>query len=205
MFRRRLVIIKIVAAVWSYGVILAALPLAGWGRYTNEKLHRCSIDTFSRKQVDIVYNYSLLAFGYGVPIACTITCFMFIKIEFQKMSRNGSRNQGRNSSLVQDTLRRERSLTLMFALMTFSFVVAWTPYAVCLFYQQQTGNQIEARLIDASAYFGKSSTVFNPIVYSMVQKNFNTTLKAIFGKCCCIWDSNKNNNEKDKRSDSVFV
>ena len=175
----------VITFVWAYGVILAIFPLFGWGHYTKEGLQRCSIDTYNSKTDNVAYNYTLLGFGYVLPVMCAITCFALIRLEFKKMSRSGTRYQGRNSLLVRDTLKRERSAMLMFGLMVFSFVLAWTPYAICLFYQQHTGNRVSSLLIDISSYFGKSSTIFNPIIYSIIQKNFNTTMKTIFCRSFC--------------------
>ena len=167
--------------VWAYGVVLAVLPFVGLGRYVPESKTRCSIDTYDNtKLTNLVYNYLLFMFGYVFPIACTIVCFALIKAEFKKMSVSSLHAQGRNSSLVRDTLTRERSLTLMFALQVLAFILAWTPYAICLLYQQYTGHRVSKLLIDVSSYSGKASTVLNPVIYCIAYRTFNRTIKSLF-------------------------
>ena len=158
-------------------MMFGSFPWFGWGRYTFESKsnHRCSIHINSTDATVTSYNISLLVFCYVIPILISTVSFVFIKCELKTLSMRAIKNNGRNSTMSQYSLHQERVFTLVFVVMVTAFMVAWTPYAICVFYRQIVG-PISQTTLDVSAYLGKSSTLYNPIIYTLIYKRFKEGL-----------------------------
>ena len=61
-----------------------------------------------------------------------------------------------------------------------TFLMAWTPYSVCVFVVTVNGH-VPAGLLSFASVFAKSSTLYNPIIYSIFMKDFRDRCKRFFG------------------------
>jgi len=187
MFQKKRYATMFVGLCWSYGALWATLPWFGWGRYAYESktAHRCSIDILSQNKTYISYNYALLFFCYVIPIFVMLISFVFIKREMGKMLHKIKNSTGKNSKSTNATVKQERTFTLVVAVMLMSFLLAWTPYAVCVFLVS-TNIDVSPVMLNVSAYLGKSSCVHNPIIYVFLYKHFRKQLLKVFLCCFCI-------------------
>ncbi|XP_066925346.1 rhodopsin-like [Clytia hemisphaerica] len=178
--KRKSIMACFVSIAWIYGTVLGVCPLLGWGNYTHEgvSMKRCSIDINMNTWSVTTYNYSLLLLGYLIPIAASVACYVVIKKEYGKLSEKAVRYQGKSSLMTQHTMDIQRSFTLMFLVMLLAFLISWTPYALCIIYRLCHGT-VSPFVLDISAYFGKSSIIFNPIIYTLIYKNFNKALRRV--------------------------
>ncbi|XP_066932895.1 opsin-1, short-wave-sensitive 1-like [Clytia hemisphaerica] len=176
--------ILFIVASWVYGSMWALFPWFGWGRYAYESLtnHRCSIDLVSRSPNIVSYNYTLLVFCYIVPIIIMMTSFCIIKREIAGMLQKVKDSTGKNSKSATATVKQERTFTVVVAVMLTSFLLAWTPYALCVFLVSLR-IEISPDFLDVSAYLGKSSIIHNPIIYVFLYKQFRTGLLRLFLAC----------------------
>lgn len=85
----------------------------------------------------------------------------------------------------ESTQKAEREVTRMCILMVFGFLVAWTPYAsfaAWIFFNK--GAAFSALSMAIPAFFSKSSALFNPIIYVLMNKQVSLLLLyliSIFG------------------------
>lgn len=69
----------------------------------------------------------------------------------------------------------------MCVLMVIGFLVAWTPYATVaawIFFNK--GAAFTAQFMAIPAFFSKSSALFNPIIYVLLNKQVSLELYPIF-------------------------
>lgn len=73
------------------------------------------------------------------------------------------------------TQKAEKEVTRMCFLMVMGFLVAWTPYAsfaAWIFFNK--GAAFSATAMAIPAFFSKSSALFNPIIYVLMNKQVST-------------------------------
>lgn len=172
-----------VIAIWFYGYMWASLfPTLRWGAYAYEsKLdHRCSIDLVSSDVVRQSYVYALLVFCYLFPIAGTVICFVIVKMEFTKMMLRATSITGsKKSAAARASARQHRAFTFIVAVMLTVFTATWTPYAVTILYRR-SGGRLPQVTIDICAYIGKTSALWNPIIYFFMYRKFQRALVRVF-------------------------
>ena len=61
-----------------------------------------------------------------------------------------------------------------------TFLLAWTPYALCVFVLSANG-YVHSNLYCAAAIFAKMSSLYNPIIYICFTNGFRAHCKAVFG------------------------
>lgn len=69
----------------------------------------------------------------------------------------------------------------MCVLMVIGFLVAWTPYATVaawIFFNK--GAAFTAQFMAIPAFFSKSSALFNPVIYVLLNKQVSLELQPIF-------------------------
>lgn len=69
------------------------------------------------------------------------------------------------------TQKAEKEVTRMVIVMIFGFLVCWLPYAsFALWVVNNRGQPFDLRLATIPACFSKSSAVYNPIIYVVLNK-----------------------------------
>nr|AUO16426.1 opsin 7 [Clytia hemisphaerica] len=171
------VIVAFLVPTWLYGFVWGSLfNMIGWGAiiYESKETHRCSIDFISTDPIRKSYVYCLLVFCYIIPIITTISFFLIIKRELHKMRQFIADNLGEDSKISKDTVKEEKRFSILVAVMLVCFLISWTPYAISVFYWKIKGNIKDTVFFDMCAYFGKTSSLWNPIIYFFVYKKFRT-------------------------------
>ncbi|XP_074506949.1 green-sensitive opsin-like [Sebastes fasciatus] len=82
----------------------------------------------------------------------------------------------------ESTQKAEREVTRMCILMVLGFLVAWTPYAsfaAWIFFNK--GAAFSATAMAIPAFFSKSSALFNPVIYVLMNKQFRNCMLSTVG------------------------
>uniref|UniRef100_A0A8C3CW19 G-protein coupled receptors family 1 profile domain-containing protein n=1 Tax=Cairina moschata TaxID=8855 RepID=A0A8C3CW19_CAIMO len=80
------------------------------------------------------------------------------------------------------TQKAEREVTKMVVVMVLGFLLCWAPYtAFALWVVTHRGRSFEVGLASVPSVFSKSSTVYNPVIYVLMNKQFRSCmLKLVF-------------------------
>lgn len=74
----------------------------------------------------------------------------------------------------------------MVILMVLGFMLAWTPYAVVAFWIfTNKGADFTATLMSVPAFFSKSSSLYNPIIYVLMNKQVRCPTPCRVS--LCLW------------------
>ena len=105
-----------------------------------------------------------------------------LSIVVGKSSETCSRKKSRNNSSIY--FKREIKLVKMICLIILMFTISWTPYALVTF-AAQFGSNIEAYINPYTtalpAFFAKTSSVYNPLVYTLSNKDFRRFFVKMIG------------------------
>ncbi|XP_061583248.1 green-sensitive opsin [Cololabis saira] len=169
---------------WLMASTCAVPPLFGWSRYIPEGI-----------QVSCGPDYYTLAPGYNnesfvmYMFAChfTLPVFtIFFTYGSLVMTVKAAAAQQQDSASTQ---KAEKEVTRMCFLMVCGFLVAWVPYAsfaAWIFFNR--GAAFSASAMAVPAFFSKSSALFNPIIYILLNKQFRTCILATIGMGSMVED-----------------
>uniref|UniRef100_A0ACB8ECM9 Uncharacterized protein n=1 Tax=Sphaerodactylus townsendi TaxID=933632 RepID=A0ACB8ECM9_9SAUR len=77
----------------------------------------------------------------------------------------------------ETTQRAERQVTQMVIAMVMAFLICWLPYATFAMVVATTKDlSIQPALASLPSYFSKTATVYNPIIYVFMNKQFRSCL-----------------------------
>ncbi|KAM4643656.1 blue-sensitive opsin-like [Amazona ochrocephala] len=165
------------ALTWGCGLAAAAPPLLGWSRYIPEGLQcSCGPDwyTTNNRWHNESYVLFLFLFCFGVPLSIIVFCYGRLLLTLRKVAR-----QQEHSASTQ---KAEREVTRMVVVMVLGFLTCWAPYAAfALWAVTHRGRPLEPALASVPSVFSKASTVYNPIIYVLMNKQFRSCmLKLLF-------------------------
>ncbi|XP_058486610.1 blue-sensitive opsin-like [Solea solea] len=165
------------AFTWVIAFIASAPPLFGWSRYIPEGLQcSCGPDwyTTNNKYNNESYVMFLFCFCFAVPLTTIIFCYSQLLITLKMAAKA----QAESAS----TQKAEREVTKMVVIMVMGFLVCWLPYAsFALWVVNNRGQPFDLRLATIPAVFSKSSAVYNPIIYIVLNKQFRSCMLKMLG------------------------
>ena len=197
----------VIVPSWFYGLIWALLPLFGWSTYRPfyEGSHLCGPDLEYDKTPEIFgvpvgvpvvtqnphmvaasvsnegyaasYLMSLVVFCFVLPLFIIIGCSYSIYRSFKGMRREGV-TLGLTPAIILQRRKQERKQCIMGGVMIGSFLISWSPFCICVFVLG-LGKTVPTHLILVSAMLGKSSSLFNPIIYYLLVHPFRTACNDI--------------------------
>ncbi|KAF1403224.1 Blue-sensitive opsin, partial [Spheniscus magellanicus] len=165
------------ASTWIFGLIASVPPLFGWSRYIPEGLQcSCGPDwyTSNNKWNNESYVIFLFCFCFGVPLAIIVFSYGRLLLTLRAVAK-----QQEQSATTQ---KAEREVTKMVVVMVLGFLVCWAPYsAFALWVVTHRGQPFEVALASVPSVFSKASTVYNPVIYVFMNKQFRSCmLKLVF-------------------------
>ncbi|XP_065056082.1 blue-sensitive opsin-like [Rhopilema esculentum] len=179
-----------ISSCWTYGFVWAAFPLIGWSGYELESdALRCSIDWASKKTKDHLYIIFLFIFCFIIPVSVMCYSFYRVKQELREMQSRASNLFGRESKAAKDNVRAEKRHTRLAIVMCMVFIITWMPYTLLSFWASFFTHvaELPVTLATVSAIIAKSSTMFNPVIYTIMHKRFRQSILATpFGKVLCL-------------------
>ncbi|XP_029469390.1 pinopsin-like [Rhinatrema bivittatum] len=164
------------AFTWAWSLIWTTPPLFGWCSYVPEGLRTSCGPNW----------YTGGANNSSYIIALFITCFIMPLglIIFSYASLLGTlRAAAAQQKESETTQRAEKEVTRMVIAMVVAFLICWLPYAT--FAIVVTLNKdivIQPSLASMPSYFSKTATVYNPVIYVFMNKQFRNCLLTMV--CC---------------------
>ncbi|XP_038583372.1 opsin 8, group member a [Micropterus salmoides] len=168
-FQRRTIRIAI-SGIWLYASLWALFPLLGWGSYGPEPFGlACSIDWTGYGES---LNHS--TFIMTMSVLCTfIPCLVILFTYFGIAWKLHRAYQSIQSNGFQYG-KIEKKITLVAVMISSGFFIAWTPYVAAsfwsMFHSQEQGHMAPFVTL-LPCLFAKSSTVYNPLIYFIFQRN----------------------------------
>uniref|UniRef100_A0A8B9ZKF0 Rhodopsin n=1 Tax=Anas platyrhynchos TaxID=8839 RepID=A0A8B9ZKF0_ANAPL len=151
-----------IAFTWIMAFSCAAPPLFGWSSPQVEPLLLSqggapAVPTTTPTTPDY-HNESYVLYMFIIHFIIPVVVIFF--------SYGGGDQQ--ESATTQ---KAEKEVTRMVILMVLGFMLAWTPYAVVAFWIfTNKGADFTATLMSVPAFFSKSSSLYNPIIYVLMNK-----------------------------------
>ncbi|XP_075893434.1 green-sensitive opsin-1 [Nelusetta ayraudi] len=165
------------AFTWIMASSCAFPPLFGWSRFIPEGIQvSCGPDYYT--QAPGYNNESYVMYLFSCHF-CVPVCTIFFTYGSLVLTVKAAAAQQQES---ESTQKAEREVTRMCILMVFGFLLAWTPYAsfaAWIFFNK--GAAFSATAMAIPAFFSKSSALFNPVIYILMNKQFRNCMLSTIG------------------------
>nr|AAB95487.1 blue opsin [Cebus olivaceus] len=171
--------LMVVLTTWTIGIGVSIPPFFGWSRFIAEGLQcSCGPDwyTVGTKYRSEYYTWFLFIFCFIVPLS--LICFSYAQL-LRALKAVAAHQQ--ESATTQ---KAEREVSRMVVVMVGSFCVCYVPYAALAMYMVNNRNHgLDLRLVTIPSFFSKSSCIYNPIIYSFMNKQFRACImEMVCGK-----------------------
>ncbi|NXH11643.1 OPSO protein, partial [Bucco capensis] len=153
-----------IAFVWTFSFIWTIPPTLGWSSYTTSKIGTtCEPNWYSGASSDRTYIITLLTTCFIVPLLVILVSYGKLMRKLRKVSDA----QGR----LGRARKPERQVTRMVVVMIVAFLICWMPYAsFSILVTAHPSIELDPRLAAIPAFFSKTATVYNPIIYVFMNK-----------------------------------
>nr|ARO86015.1 RH2 opsin [Eremias arguta] len=167
-----------IAFTWVMSLSCACPPLFGWSRYIPEGMQcSCGPDYYTLNPE--YHNESYVVYMFLIHFTIPVVIIFFSYGRLICKVREAAAQQQESAS----TQKAEKEVTRMVILMVLGFMLAWTPYAVVAFWIfTNKGADFSATLMSVPALFSKSSSLYNPIIYVLMNKQFRNCMVTTI--CC---------------------
>uniref|UniRef100_A0A8C4JDJ3 G-protein coupled receptors family 1 profile domain-containing protein n=1 Tax=Dromaius novaehollandiae TaxID=8790 RepID=A0A8C4JDJ3_DRONO len=154
-----------IAFVWSFSLAWTVPPTVGWSSYTTSKIGTtCEPNWYSRAYTDHTYIITFFTTCFIVPLLVILVSYGKLMQKLRKVRRTAR--------------KPERQVTRMVVVMVVAFLVCWAPYAAfSVLVAACPSVELDPRLAAVPAFFSKTATVYNPIIYVFMNKQVLHTLK----------------------------
>ncbi|XP_056429048.1 short-wave-sensitive opsin 1 [Hyla sarda] len=160
--------LAVVLCTWLIGIAVSVPPFLGWSRYIPEGLQcSCGPDwyTVGTKYRSEYYTWFIFIFCFVIPL--TLICFSYAQL------LGALRAVAAQQQESVSTQKAEKEVSRMVIVMIGSFCLCYVPYAAMAMYMVTNRNhEMDLRLVTLPAFFSKSACVYNPIIYSFMNKQF---------------------------------
>uniref|UniRef100_A0AAY4CV96 G-protein coupled receptors family 1 profile domain-containing protein n=1 Tax=Denticeps clupeoides TaxID=299321 RepID=A0AAY4CV96_9TELE len=175
----------LVACVWAYALLFAALPLLHLGAFGPEPYGTaCCIDwaRSGREAAARCYTLLLLFCCYVVPSGLIAASYALILLTVRDSRR--ALRQHWPSHTHTHTGDAQSVIVKLSVAVCIGFLVAWSPYAaVSMWAAFGRMDEIPPLAFAVPAVFAKTSPLYNPLVSLLLKPNFRQDL-AVLGRRC---------------------
>ncbi|XP_053561420.1 pinopsin-like [Bombina bombina] len=155
-----------VGSTWVYSLLWTCPPLLGWSRYGLEGARTsCSVRWTSESRESVSYIICLFIFCLVIPVLVMVYCYArLLKIIRGVVGK------------IRKTAVRKREYHVLFMVITtvICYLICWMPYGVvalmATFGRPGTVTPVASVI---PSILAKSSTVFNPLIYILMNKQVN--------------------------------
>ncbi|NXY19060.1 OPSO protein, partial [Atrichornis clamosus] len=153
-----------IAFAWTYSFIWTIPPTMGWSSYTTSKIGTtCEPNWYSGAYADHTYIIAFFTTCFVVPLLVILVSYGKLVQKLKKVSDV----QGQ----LGTTRRPERQVTRMVVFMIIAFLICWMPYATfSILVTTYPSIELDPFLAAIPAFFSKTATVYNPIIYAFMNK-----------------------------------
>ncbi|KAM6118566.1 pinopsin [Phoenicopterus ruber ruber] len=164
------------AFTWSWSLLWTTPPLLGWSSYVPEGLRTsCGPNWYTGGSSNNTYILALFVTCFVMPLSLILFSYANLL-----MTLRAAAAQQRESDTTQQA---EREVTRMVIAMVMAFLVCWLPYTTfALVVATNKDIAIQPALASLPSYFSKTATVYNPIIYVFMNKQFQSCLLKTV--CC---------------------
>ncbi|XP_067389551.1 opsin-VA-like [Emydura macquarii macquarii] len=161
--------------VWIFSFIWTIPPTMGWSSYTTSKIGTtCEPNWYSGGYNDHTYIITFFTTCFILPLLVILVSYGKLMRKLRKVSDT----QGR----LGTTRKPEKQVTRMVIIMILAFLICWSPYAAfSILVTACPSIELDPRLAAIPAFFSKTATVYNPIIYVFMNKQFRRCLVQLFG------------------------
>ncbi|CAH2313114.1 parapinopsin [Pelobates cultripes] len=156
-----------IALSWTWSLIWNTPPLFGWGSYQLEGVETsCAPDWYNPDPVNMSYIICFFCFCFAVPFITIVVSYGYLMWTLRQVAKLGVAEGGTTS-------KAEAQVSKMVLVMIMAFLVCWLPYAAfAMTVVINPGVYIDPIIATIPMYLTKTSTVYNPIIYIFMNKQF---------------------------------
>uniref|UniRef100_A0A3Q0S1U0 Parapinopsin a n=1 Tax=Amphilophus citrinellus TaxID=61819 RepID=A0A3Q0S1U0_AMPCI len=165
---------------WVWSFVWSTPPLFGWGTFELEGVQTsCAPNWYSRDIGDMSYMIMFFVLCFAVP-------FSIIMVSYSRLLWTLRQVTKLQVSETGSTNRVEVQVARMIVVMVLAFLVTWLPYAsMAVAVIMDSSLYVDPVIATIPVYFAKSSTVYNPIIYIFMNRQFRGyTVAAVL----CGWN-----------------
>ncbi|XP_041350725.1 melatonin receptor type 1A-like [Gigantopelta aegis] len=156
---------------WTYGWVLAGLPLFSWSTLKYDKMiHECSYDRFASTSYTIVLVGTVIA----IPVSVSLVCYVKILLAISR--RNAKVRAQLQSVIVQRHVREIRSVKTQLAVFIV-FICVTTPYGLTAMFADDSHHMV--MLHSTVNILGHANSVINCFIYGIMNKRIRKEYKDI--------------------------
>ncbi|XP_035008341.1 parapinopsin [Hippoglossus stenolepis] len=156
-----------IALSWLWSLTWNLPPLFGWGRYELEGVGTsCAPDWHNQDPHNVSYILAYFAVCFAVPCAIIVISYAKLLWTLHQVSKLACVEGGA-------VAKAEMKVAFMVILMVLTFLISWLPYAgLAMLAVFNPDMEIHPLVGTVPVYLAKSSTVYNPIIYIFLNKQF---------------------------------
>ncbi|OCT58654.1 parapinopsin [Xenopus laevis] len=156
-----------IAASWIWSLIWNTPPLFGWGSYELEGvMTSCAPNWYSDDPVNMSYIICYFCFCFAIPFLIIVGSYGYLMWTLRQVAKLGVAEGGTTS-------KAEVQVSRMVIMMILAFLICWLPYAAfAMTVVANPGMYINPIIATVPMYLTKTSTVYNPIIYIFMNKQF---------------------------------
>ncbi|XP_066528438.1 parapinopsin-like [Hoplias malabaricus] len=153
-----------VGVSWMWSLVWNTPPLFGWGRYELEGIGTsCGPDWQSPEPRNRSYIICYLLLCFAVPFLVIVVSYSWLLWTLRRMARLAG----------GAAAKAEARVAWMVVMMVVAFLLSWMPYtclALAVIFKPDINISPWVKMVPI--YTAKSSTVYNPIIYILMNKQF---------------------------------
>ncbi|XP_069499739.1 parapinopsin-like [Ambystoma mexicanum] len=178
---------------WIWSLVWNTPPLFGWGSYELEGVETsCAPNWYSTDPFNVSYIICYFAFCFSIPFIIIVASYGYLMWTLRQIAKVGVAESG-------TTNKAESQVSRMVLLMIIAFLICWLPYALfAMTVVANPGIHIDPIMATVPMYLSKTSTVYNPIIYIFMNRQFRDCIIPLL---LC----GKNNLTSEMRTSSVTV
>ncbi|XP_030639715.1 parapinopsin a [Chanos chanos] len=166
MFQTRHAVLGVVLS-WVWSFVWNTPPLFGWGSFELEGVRTsCAPDWYSRDAGNVSYIVCYFLLCFALPFSVIVVSYTRLLLTLRQVVKL-------QMSESWSTAKAETQVARMVVVMVMAFLLTWLPYAAfALSVILDPHLHIDPLIATVPMYLAKSSTVFNPIIYIFMNRQF---------------------------------
>ncbi|XP_007237135.2 parapinopsin a [Astyanax mexicanus] len=166
MFQTRHAVTGVVFS-WVWSFVWNTPPLFGWGSYQLEGvMTSCAPDWYSRDPVNVSFIMCYFMLCFALPFMTIVFSYSRLLWTLRQVAKLQMAESG-------STAKAEMQVVRMVVVMVLAFLLTWLPYAsFALAVIFNADLYIDPLIATVPMYLAKSSTIFNPIIYIFMNRQF---------------------------------
>lgn len=161
-----------VGGSWLYSVIWTVPPLLGWSSYGLEGAGTsCSVSWTEKSPRSHSYIICLFVFCLGLPVLIMVYCYSRLLYAVKQVGR------------IRRTAARRREFHILFMVITtvVCYLICWMPYGVVAMMATFGRPGLISPVASViPSILAKTSTVINPVIYILMNKQFYRCFLILF-------------------------